>query len=146
MLEALETQLADLPEVIIVLDDLHHLSNPALISDLGTLADLVPPNVHLVLSTRVDLPIAWSRRRLRDQLTEIRQSDLAFDEVDSAVLLARITGRSLGERQGRRSGRPNRRVGRRTPAGGNDAQALRRRGRVHHPVQRRRPTDRGLPQ
>ena len=97
MLEALETQLADLPEVIIVLDDLHHLSNPALISDLGTLVDLVPPNVHLVLSTRVDLPIAWSRRRLRDQLTEIRQSDLAFDEVDSAVLLARITGRSLGE-------------------------------------------------
>ena len=88
--------MAELPEVVIVLDDLHHLSNPVLIADLGALVDLLPPNVHLVLSTRVDLPIAWSRRRLNDQLTEIRQSDLAFDEVDSAVLLTRITGRSLG--------------------------------------------------
>ena len=96
LLEALEAQMRELPEVVIVLDDLHHLSNPVLIADLGALVDLLPPNIHLVLSTRVDLPIAWSRRRLNAQLTEIRQSDLAFDEVDSAILLTRITGRSLG--------------------------------------------------
>lgn len=96
LLEALEGQMAELPEVVIVLDDLHHLSNPVLIRDLGGLVDLLPPNIHLVLSTRVDLPIAWSRRRLNEQLTEIRQSDLALDEIDSAALLAHITGRSLG--------------------------------------------------
>ncbi len=33
---------------------------------------------------------------MRDQLTEIRQSDLALDETDSAELLEHITGRSLG--------------------------------------------------
>ncbi len=96
LLEALEHQLAELPEVVIVLDDLHHLSNSVLISDLGRLADLLPPNIHLMLSTRTDLPIAWSRHRLNHQLTEIRQSDLALDDVDSAVLLEHITGRSLG--------------------------------------------------
>jgi LuxR family maltose regulon positive regulatory protein len=96
LLEALEAQLADLPEVVIVLDDLHHLSNSVLISDLGGLANLLPPNIHLVLSTRTDLPIAWSRHRVSDQLTEIRQSDLALDDTDSAVLLEHITGRALG--------------------------------------------------
>jgi LuxR family maltose regulon positive regulatory protein len=57
---------------------------------------MLPPNIHLVLSTRTDLPIAWSRHRVRDQLTEIRQSDLALDDTDSALLLEHITGRSLG--------------------------------------------------
>jgi LuxR family transcriptional regulator, maltose regulon positive regulatory protein len=96
LLEALEAQMPDLPEVVIVIDDLHHLSNAVLISDLGRLVNLLPPNVHLVLSTRTDLPIAWSRPRVSHQLTEIRQSDLALDAVDSALMLKRITGRSLG--------------------------------------------------
>jgi LuxR family maltose regulon positive regulatory protein len=96
LLEALEAQMAELPEVVIILDDLHHLSNSVLISDLGQLANLLPPNIHLVLSTRTDLPIAWSRHRVSDHLTEIRQSDLALDETDSAVMLERITGRTLG--------------------------------------------------
>ena len=96
LLEALEAQLAELPELVIVLDDLHHLSNSVLISDLGRLVRLLPPNIHLVLSTRTDLPIAWSRHRLNQELTEIRQADLALDDVDSGLLLERITGRSLG--------------------------------------------------
>ncbi len=96
LLEALEAQMATLPEVIIIFDDLHNLSNSTLISDLGRLVDVIPPNIHLVLSTRTDLPIAWSRHRMNDQLTEIRQSDLALDDTDSAVLLENITGRSLG--------------------------------------------------
>jgi LuxR family maltose regulon positive regulatory protein len=96
LLEALEAQLAELTEVVIVLDDLHHLSNSVLISDLGRLANLLPPNIHLVLSTRTDLPIAWSRHRVSDQLTEIRQSDLALDDIDSAALLEHFTGRALG--------------------------------------------------
>jgi LuxR family maltose regulon positive regulatory protein len=97
LLEALELQLAELPEVIVVLDDLHHLSNSILISDLGALVNRLPPNVHLVLSTRADLPIAWSRRRLGQKFIEIRQSDLAFDNADSALLLQQITGQSLGD-------------------------------------------------
>jgi LuxR family transcriptional regulator, maltose regulon positive regulatory protein len=96
LLEALEAQMAELPEVVIVLDDLHHLSNSILLSDLGRLVDRLPANIHLVLSTRADLPIAWSRHRLSQELTEIRQSDLALDDVDSALLLERITGRSFG--------------------------------------------------
>jgi LuxR family maltose regulon positive regulatory protein len=94
-LEALADQMAELSEVIIILDDLQHLSNAQLIADLGRLVELLPANVHLVLSTRVDLPIAWSRRRLRHNPVELRQSDLAFDDAESADLLEHITGRRL---------------------------------------------------
>jgi LuxR family maltose regulon positive regulatory protein len=96
LLEALEAQLADLPQVVIILDDLQNLSNAELFADLGRLVGFLPPNVHLVLSSRTDLPIAWSRHRVSRQLTEFRQADLALDEVDSAALLEHITGRSLG--------------------------------------------------
>jgi LuxR family maltose regulon positive regulatory protein len=96
LLEALAVEMFELPEVIIVLDDLHNLSNSVLIADLGHLVELLPPNVHLVLSSRVDLPIAWSRHRLRQEIIEIRQADLAFDEIHSAELLERITGQQFG--------------------------------------------------
>lgn len=96
LLEALAVQMPELPEVIIVLDDLHNLSNSVLIADLGQLVELLPQNVHLVLSSRVDLPIAWSRHRLRQDIIEIRQADLAFDEIHSAELLERITGQRYG--------------------------------------------------
>ena len=45
LLEALGTELADLPEMVIVLDDLHQLSNATLIADLGHLAEQLPSNV-----------------------------------------------------------------------------------------------------
>ncbi len=95
LLEALAVQMHELPGVIIVLDDLHNLSNSSLIADLGQLVELLPQNVHLVLSSRVDLPIAWSRHRLRQDIIEIRQADLAFDEIHSAELLERITGQEF---------------------------------------------------
>ncbi|HEX3979786.1 MAG TPA: hypothetical protein VHW93_01095, partial [Acidimicrobiales bacterium] len=99
LLEALGTELAGLPETVIVLDDLHQLSNATLIADLGRLVEQLPPNAHLILASRVDPPIAWSRHRVRRGLTEIRQADLAFDSSDSSRLLERITGRSLGSDQ-----------------------------------------------
>jgi LuxR family transcriptional regulator, maltose regulon positive regulatory protein len=95
LLVDLAALMTDLPEVVVILEDLHHLSNSALIADLGRLVELLPPNVHLVLSSRADLPIAWSRHRMRLGLTEIRQADLAFDETDSAELLERITGHTF---------------------------------------------------
>ena len=98
MLEALEMQLAELDpdrQVAIVLDDLHHVSNSAILLDLGRLVGLLPPQVHLILSSRSDPPLAWSRRRLQRDLIEIRQSDLALDQEDTSVLLEHITGQQL---------------------------------------------------
>ncbi len=95
LLEELGKKMADLPDVVIVLDDLHRVSNAILLADLGRLVELLPENVHLVLSTRVDLPIAWSRHRMRLGMTEIRQADLALDEAEAAELLEQIAGRTM---------------------------------------------------
>ncbi len=99
LLEALRTELEEAPAMVLVLDDLHQLSNATLLADLGQLVERLPPQVHLVLASRADPPIAWSHHRLTRELTELRQADLAFDEVDSARLLELITGRPLGTDQ-----------------------------------------------
>jgi LuxR family maltose regulon positive regulatory protein len=95
LLASLVELLARLPETVIVLDDLHHLSNGELLADLGRLAAAIPSNAHIVLSTRVDPPIAWSGLRLRDRLLEIRQSDLAMTAPESSELLARVARRAI---------------------------------------------------
>ena len=95
LLASLVEVLARLPETVIVLDDLHHLSNGELLADLGRLAAAIPSNAHIVLSTRVDPPIAWSGLRLRDRLLEIRQSDLAMTAPESSELLARVARRAI---------------------------------------------------
>ncbi|ANJ28353.1 LuxR C-terminal-related transcriptional regulator [Agromyces aureus] len=95
-LDHLATELASFPETVIVLDDLHHLSNRTLLADIGRLVAAIPPNVHLVIATRSDPPIAWSRLRLRNRMHELRQLDLAMTRDESAELLARITRRDIG--------------------------------------------------
>jgi LuxR family maltose regulon positive regulatory protein len=95
LIEALGGQLLAFPETVIVLDDLHRLHNAVLLADLGRLVEFLPSQVHLVLSSRVDLPVAWSRHRLRLDMAELRQADLALDDADSGRMLERITGRRL---------------------------------------------------
>ncbi|MGO4277062.1 LuxR family transcriptional regulator, partial [Paenibacillus sp. TAF58] len=51
--------------------------------------------IHTVFSTRVDLPLGWSRHRLNGDLVELRSADLAFDFDESAELLARLCGRAF---------------------------------------------------
>ncbi|WP_166871969.1 LuxR C-terminal-related transcriptional regulator [Salinibacterium sp. ZJ450] len=96
-LTAFAAQLGQLPDTVVIFDDLHHLSNTRLIADLGRLVERLPANVHFVFSSRADLPIGSSRHRLRLAMLEIRQADLALDNRESALLLERVTGRALDE-------------------------------------------------
>ncbi|HET6672076.1 MAG TPA: LuxR C-terminal-related transcriptional regulator [Agromyces sp.] len=95
LLQALATELESSPEFVVVLDDLHHLSNTTLLGDIGLLVAALPANVHLIISTRVDPAIPWSRLRLRNRLLEIRQSDLAMTDEEAAELLVRVSRRDI---------------------------------------------------
>ncbi|RXZ49820.1 LuxR C-terminal-related transcriptional regulator [Agromyces binzhouensis] len=95
LLDGLAAELGSFPETVIVLDDLHHLADPRLFADLGRLIALLPSNVHVVLSTRVDPPIAWSSLRLRNRMLELRQADLALDRSEAAELVQRVARREL---------------------------------------------------
>ncbi|MFF1634167.1 LuxR C-terminal-related transcriptional regulator [Leifsonia sp. NPDC058248] len=95
LLRELVAELRGKRDLIVVLDDLDHLTAPSLTADLAALIDLLPPNVHVLAASRVDPPASWSRTRLRNEVREFRQEELALSTDDASVLLAQITGGEL---------------------------------------------------
>ena len=68
---------------MLVLDDYHLVDGPDIGAGVTFLLEHLPPNVHLVISTRADPALPLSRLRARGELVEIRAGDLRFtsDEV-----------------------------------------------------------------
>jgi LuxR family maltose regulon positive regulatory protein len=73
--------------VVLVLDDVHRITAPAVHDLLAFLLDNLPPTLHLVIATRADPPLPIARLRARGQLTEIRQTDLCFSHTEAAAFL-----------------------------------------------------------
>ncbi len=74
-------------DVVLVIDDYHLVSNPDVHRSIERLIALRPPNLVIVVSTRIDPPFRLGRLRVRDQLTEIRAADLRFDLHEAGCLL-----------------------------------------------------------
>ena len=74
-------------DVVLVIDDYHLVSNPDVHRSVERLITLRPPNLVVVVSTRIDPPFRLGRLRVRDQLTEIRAADLRFDLHEADWLL-----------------------------------------------------------
>jgi LuxR family maltose regulon positive regulatory protein len=64
--------------LVIVLDDYHHIENQEIHSFISALLDHLPPNIHLILSTRAEPPLRLARLRAKGQLNEISAGDLRF--------------------------------------------------------------------
>jgi LuxR family maltose regulon positive regulatory protein len=83
-----ETLINDLanraPPFTLVLDDYHLIRNEWIHQAVGFLAEYQPPQMHLILVTRVDPPLPLARLRGRGQMAEIRDLDLRFT-VDEAA-------------------------------------------------------------
>ncbi|MCW2547950.1 MAG: ATP-dependent transcriptional regulator, MalT-like, LuxR family [Mycobacterium sp.] len=96
---ALSTLLNDLEalprEVVLVLDDYHVIVAQDIHDAIGYLLDNLPPQVHLVLATRVDPPLALSRLRARGELVEVRSADLRFTLDEAASYLSGPMGLTL---------------------------------------------------
>jgi LuxR family transcriptional regulator, maltose regulon positive regulatory protein len=76
------------PPVVMVLDDLHLLTEPAILDGLAYVLRNARAGLHLVIASRVDPLLPLHRYRLTGELTEIRADDLAFSVPESALLLA----------------------------------------------------------
>jgi LuxR family transcriptional regulator, maltose regulon positive regulatory protein len=88
-LPLLVSGLAQLPTpVVLILDDLQDITEPALFDGLELLIRHAPPQLRLVLATRVDPPLPLQRLRLNGQLVQARAADLAFTVAEAAELLA----------------------------------------------------------
>jgi LuxR family transcriptional regulator, maltose regulon positive regulatory protein len=96
ILANLLNELAAFPDdFALVFDDHHVIENPALHDNVTFLLDHLPPNMHLILTSRTDPPIPLARLRARRQLSEIRAADLRFTSEEAAAFLNEIMGLSL---------------------------------------------------
>ncbi len=96
LLTALINELSALSEpLVLVLDDYHLISAPAIHGALQFLLEHQPPPLHLVVITRADPPISLARLRGRGQLLEIRAEDLRFTTDEAAEFLNQVLGLSL---------------------------------------------------
>jgi LuxR family maltose regulon positive regulatory protein len=81
--------LADLPSpVVLILDDLHDITDTTILGGLEFLFRHAPPQLRLVLSTRVDPPLPLQRLLVSGKLAQVRAADLAFTVAEVAELLA----------------------------------------------------------
>ncbi|WP_372433312.1 helix-turn-helix transcriptional regulator [Micromonospora phaseoli] len=87
-LEVLAAALAarDRP-VVLVVDDLHRIADPAALTGLEFLLRHTGQRLRLVAAGRTGLPLAVHRLRLAGELTEIGPDELAFTDDETADLL-----------------------------------------------------------
>jgi LuxR family maltose regulon positive regulatory protein len=82
-------------DLILVLDDYHIIEAEQIQAGLSYLLEHQPPNLHIVLITRVDPSISLARLRAQNQLIEIRAEDLQFSIAEAATLFNEKMGLNL---------------------------------------------------
>jgi LuxR family maltose regulon positive regulatory protein len=83
-------------ELVVVLDDLHVIENPAVHAGLAFLVDHLPENVRLVIASRADPPLPLPRLRVRGDLLELRATDLRFTTSEVGSYFRDAMGLPLG--------------------------------------------------
>jgi LuxR family maltose regulon positive regulatory protein len=95
-LTVLINTLTTAPQVFsLILDDYHLIEQEAIHQAFAFFLDHLPPQMHLILISRTDPPLPLTRFRVRNQLNEIRQSDLRFTPQEAADFLNQIMGLNL---------------------------------------------------
>jgi LuxR family maltose regulon positive regulatory protein len=79
--------LSEGPPLVLVLDDYHHLDAPEAHALTLLLLERSPPQLHLIISTRVDPPLPLAKLRVRGELSEIRSAELRFTSEELASFL-----------------------------------------------------------
>lgn len=97
-LSGLVAELAALPPVVLIIEDLHALDG-VLMEEGAWLVGHLPPNVHIVASSRVQPRMPLARLRANDQLTEVLAPELAFQAPEVAEVTKRVIGAPLSPNQ-----------------------------------------------
>ncbi len=96
VLAAVLNELSVLPDdLVLVLDDYHLADSPPLQAAMSFLVEHLPPQVHLVISTRADPALPLARLRARGELAEVRAADLRFTDIEIAAFLTATAGLTL---------------------------------------------------
>ena len=76
------------PPVVMVIDDIHLLTDADTLDGLAYVLWNAKPGLRLVASSRMDPLLPLHRYRLNGELTEVRADDLAFSVTESGRLMA----------------------------------------------------------
>lgn len=96
ILTALVNELATIPnDFTLVLDDYHLTDSKSVDDALTFLIEHLPPQMHVIITTREDPSLPIPRLRARNQLTEIRAADLRFTSSEAAEFLNQVMGLNL---------------------------------------------------
>ena len=96
ILTALINEITTIPDnFIFVLDDYHIIDSKPVDNALAFLLEHLPPQMHLVITTREDPQLPLARLRARGQLTELRAADLRFTPAEAAEFLNQVMSLQL---------------------------------------------------
>ena len=79
----------------LVLDDYHAIMTQAIHVSVASLLDHLPPNVQVVITSRIDPPLPLARLRARGHLAELRAADLRFTPDEASAFLNDVMGLKL---------------------------------------------------
>jgi LuxR family maltose regulon positive regulatory protein len=98
ILTTLLNEITTIPDhFVLVLDDYHVIDSKPVDEALTFLLKHLPPQMHLVITTREDPHLPLARLRARGQLTELRATDLRFTPSEAAEFLNQLMGLNLSE-------------------------------------------------
>lgn len=96
LLTTLLNEIISIPDnFILVLDDYHLTDSKVIDNALAFLVEHQPPQMHLVITTREDPNLPLARLRVRDQLTELRATDLRFIPSEAGEFLNQVMNLNL---------------------------------------------------
>jgi len=96
ILGTLMNEIAVVPDgFALVLDDYHVIEAQPIHDAMAFLLDHLPPQMHLVITSRSDPPLPLPRLRGRGQLTELRVAHLRFVPDEAADFLNQVMGLAL---------------------------------------------------
>lgn len=84
--------------IVLVLDDLHWLTEPVCLRSIEYLLERESMHTTLVISSRMDPALPLGRLRAGGKLLELRASDLSLTRDESTELLNGVLGLNLGDR------------------------------------------------
>jgi len=83
--------------LMLVLDDYHLIDNSEIHQSLQRFIDHLPESVHLLITSRCELPLRLSRLRVSQQLTEIDEEQLRFSVEETGRFYANSMALTLDE-------------------------------------------------
>nr|MBC8504784.1 AAA family ATPase [Chloroflexota bacterium] len=96
LLTSLLNEIANFPgNAVLILDDYHVIESQPIDQAITFLLDHLPPQMHLIVASRIDPSWPLSRLRVRGQITEIRADDLRFAIEEAIEFLNQVMGLKL---------------------------------------------------